>query len=97
MAKDTEILAPMREKIDALDAQIVDLLVKRLALVREVAKLKSKHGLPAVIEERIREVIDRAGDLAGEEDEDFVREIYALIIVIACDLEEEVMGIKKDK
>jgi chorismate mutase len=95
MAKDTEILAPWRTKIDALDTQIVDLLVERLALVREVAKIKSEHGLPVVIEDRIREVIDRAGERAGEEDEDFIREIYALIVVIACDLEEEVMGIKK--
>ena len=44
-------------------------------------------------------MIDRAGDRVeasipgevGEDDADRIREIYALMVVICCDLEEELM------
>ena len=105
MTKVQEIMKPYRDQIDALDDKFVDLLIERVGVVREVAKIKSLHNIPAVIEERIAEVIDRAGDRVeaaiegeqGEDDADRIREIYALIVVICCDLEEELMaGTKKE-
>lgn len=99
MTKVQEIMKPYRDRIDALDDKIVDLLIERVGVVREVAKIKSLHNIPAVIEERIAEVIDRAEMMLegsidgeqGEDDADRIREIYALIVVICCDLEEELM------
>ncbi len=99
MSKVQEIMKPYRDRIDALDDKIVDLMVERLGIVREVAQIKLKNKIPAVIEERIAEVIDRAGDRVeaavpgevGEDDADRIREIYALMVVICCDLEEELM------
>lgn len=92
-------MKPYRDRIDALDDKIVDLMIERLGIVREVAQIKLKNKIPAVIEERIAEVIDRAGDRVeaavpgevGEDDADRIREIYALMVVICCDLEEELM------
>lgn len=94
-----EIMKPYRAQIDALDDKIVDLLIERIGIVREVAKTKSVHGIPAVLEDRIAEVIDRAGDRVeaaldgeqGEDDADRIREVYALLVVICCELEEELM------
>jgi chorismate mutase len=40
-------LASLRREIDAVDANLVVLLAKRVRLVREVAALKAKDGLPA--------------------------------------------------
>jgi len=105
MTKVHEIMKPYRDRIDALDDKIVDLLIERIGVVREVAKTKSFHNIPAVIEERIVEVIDRTGDRVeatikgeqGEDDADRIREIYALIVVICCDLEEELMKDFKSK
>ena len=99
MSKVQEIMKPYRDRIDALDDKIVDLMIERLGIVREVAQIKLKNKIPAVIEERIAEVIDRAGDRVeaavpgevGEDDADRIREIYALMVVICCDLEEELM------
>ena len=59
------VLKPYRDRIDALDDQIVPLLVKRLAVIREVAALKTREGIPAVLEDRVRQVIDRAAGTAG--------------------------------
>lgn len=99
MSKTKEILKPYRDRIDALDDRIVDLLIERIGVVREVAQVKQQHKIPAVIEERIAEVIDRAGDRVeaaiageqGEDDADRIREVYALLVVTCCDLEEELM------
>lgn len=45
-------LAPLREKIDQVDQQLIDLLAQRLALVAEVGKVKSEHGIPVYAPER---------------------------------------------
>ena len=85
------VLKPYRDRIDALDDQIVPLLVQRLAVIREVAALKSREGIPAVLEDRVRQVIDRAASAAGGDDTEMVRELYTLLVTICCDLEERIM------
>lgn len=45
-------LAPLREKIDLVDQQLIELLAQRLALVAEVGKVKSEHGIPVYAPER---------------------------------------------
>lgn len=85
-------MKPFRERINAVDDKIVDLLVERYGIIREVGKFKQQHNIPTVVEERVKEVINRVGDRAGEENEDIVCEIYALMIAIAHDLEDEVRG-----
>lgn len=89
-----EILKPYREKIDALDEKIVQLLVERFGVIREVGVLKAREGIPAVLEDRVRQVIDNAASRAGPES-DLVREIYTLMVTISCDLEEKIIERKK--
>lgn len=45
-------LSKLRDKIDAVDQQIIDLLAERLRLVGEVGEVKAKHGLPIYVPER---------------------------------------------
>lgn len=94
---DQSVLAPCRSRLDALDADIVNLLCQRFDVIREVAGIKIAHGLPVVIEERIRAVIERAGEKAGEQDRNRVREIYTLLVALACELEEEIIDHHKSK
>ncbi len=99
MSRTQEIMKPYRDRIDALDDQIVDLMIERFKLIREVSVVKHENKIPAIIEERIAQVIDRAGDRVeaalpdeqGQDDADRIREIYALMVVISCDLEEEIL------
>jgi chorismate mutase len=93
----SEFLAPYRARLDALDADIVALLCQRFDIIREVAAVKIAHNVPVVIEERIREVINRAGDKAGDKDRDRVREIYTMLVALACELEEEMIDHQKHK
>ena len=86
-----EVLKPYRARIDDLDDKIVDLLRQRFDIIHEVAVIKARENIPAVLEDRVREVIDRAGTRAGLH-KDEVRELYTLLVTICCDLEERLMG-----
>jgi len=52
MKNKEEVLGDLREDIDRVDKQLVDLLVKRKQLVAEVGQVKNKHGLPVYLPER---------------------------------------------
>lgn len=96
MSKAAEILKPYRARIDVIDDKIVDLLVERFGIIREVASVKAEHKIATVLEDRLKEVIDRVADRAGEDNEDLVCEVYSLILAVACDLEDEIVtGEKK--
>jgi chorismate mutase len=92
MNKASNLMKPFRERINLIDNQIVDLLVERYKIIREVGAFKEQNNIPTVVEERVKEVINLVGDRAGEDYEDIVCEIYALMIAIAHDLEDEVRG-----
>jgi chorismate mutase len=83
-----EILKPYRARIDALDDQIVDLLIERIGIIREVGMLKAREGIPAILPDRVAEVRERAA--AGGLDPDLVRAIYTLLIDFSCRTEEEI-------
>lgn len=90
----SESLSGLREEIDRLDDRIVDLLGERFALVREVAAIKQARRIPAVIPERIAEVVERCVDRGGRRDLDaqMLRDLYGRIIDEACRLEERAMA-----
>ena len=87
-----ETLRPYRKRINDLDDKIVDLLVERAGIIREVGHLKFAENIPAVLQDRVDEVRERAADRAGEQglDADLVRQLYAILIDFSCNLEEEI-------
>ena len=92
-------LKPYRVKIDSLDDQLVDLLVEREKIIREVADLKIENNIPAVLQDRVDEVRERciARALAKGADEDYIRAIYTKIIQLSCDMEEHIARAKINK
>ncbi len=84
----------LRQRIDALDDEIVERLGARLNLVREVAVLKQQSATPVMQPGRVDEVKARCRargaplELRGE----FVDALYDLIIGEACRIEYEVMS-----
>ena len=89
----TEILKPLRVKIDSLDEQIIKLLVEREKIVHQVAAIKEEHGIAVVLPDRIEQVIDQAGQKAKEigGTENYMRLIYKRIIELSCDLENDLI------
>ncbi|HTJ62566.1 MAG TPA: chorismate mutase [Alphaproteobacteria bacterium] len=86
-----KMMTPYRQRIDALDAEIVALLGKRFDVIREVAIFKTKHGIHPIQPARIEEVVQRARAQAQKAgvDADLIEKLYRVIIQKACDEEEE--------
>jgi chorismate mutase len=91
------LLSPYRERIDALDDQIVALLGKRFDIVREVAALKAERGIAPILPDRIEEVVARARAKAEQEgvDPKLVEQIYRIMIDEACKLEADYAAHRK--
>jgi chorismate mutase len=87
-----EILKPYRQRIDDLDDRIIDLLVERTGIIREVGHLKFNNNIPAVLQDRVDEVRERATARAAAKGlpADIVRRFYAELIQFSCDLEDEI-------
>jgi len=72
----------LREDIDAIDAQIVSLLVDRQHVVRRVAAIKKARNLPVYHPAREEDLISRRRQQATDSglDPDFIEEIYRTVI-----------------
>ncbi|HCM83340.1 MAG TPA: chorismate mutase [Alphaproteobacteria bacterium] len=87
-------LADIRKEIDAIDNDIIALLARRFALLPEVVAYKEANGLPPIIPERVREVLERnmATARTSGVSEKLVHDIYEQIINTMCKAEAAVMN-----
>ena len=85
-----EVLKPYRARIDNIDDQILQLLRRRYDVIEDVAKIKAREDIPAVLKDRVDEVRERAGAMAEEKglDADFIRKLYSQLIDHSCQTEE---------
>ncbi len=77
----TESLASLRQQIDGMDDDIMNLLTKRMRVSREIAMYKREHNMAVVQTSRYSEILDKRcaqGTLCGMSP-DFVKRIYAAI------------------
>lgn len=91
-----DVMVDIRDRLDVLDREIVDMFVTRAGIIREAAVRKIEHGIPAVLPDRVEFVRERAADYAGSKglSDDLVRQIYQMVIEYSCDLEEKMMADK---
>ncbi len=73
-------LEECRIEIDAIDRELVELLVKRMYTTMDVAIFKKEHELPVYDAERERLLLDKVRQLAGAEYEDAVLAVYDTIL-----------------
>lgn len=92
--KHEDVMADIRDRIDILDRNIVNLFIERQGLIKEAAYRKIEHGVPSVLRDRIDFVRERAASLAEEGglDPHLVRQIYQIMIEYSCDLEDMIMA-----
>jgi 4-amino-4-deoxychorismate mutase len=88
-----EKLTEYRILIDSIDAGLIELLGKRFAVCRDVARLKKERAIPMMQGGRVDEVKERCATLAASHgvDPQFVRELYTLIIEEACRIEDRII------
>ena len=56
----------LRQQIDTLDEEIIQLLMKRMDFSKKVGKLKEKLDIPVEDKNRENEIIDRLTQQAGQ-------------------------------
>lgn len=75
-----EELKNLREKIDAIDQQMVDLFKQRMEVSKEVAAYKHANGLPTQDVGRERALLAKVSDQAGDELADYTQSVYRTIL-----------------
>ena len=80
----------IREEIDEVDIQILDLIFNRKKLVTEVVKLKKRNQI--IDNKRIEDILVRLRKEASKRDipEDFVEEVWKLMIKTFIAYEEKI-------
>ncbi|MGL5857765.1 MAG: chorismate mutase [Angustibacter sp.] len=87
------VLAPLRGRLDELDRQILELVVQRMQICLEVARLKSRHAIPMMQQSRVSQVVGRARAHATKHglSEDYLGDLYRRIVEETCAEEDRLM------
>lgn len=89
-------LAPLRQKIDALDKALVDLIAQRFAIVDQVIEVKRHSNVPASIPERIEQVVQNAIEMSKGSGvpEVTIERLWRLLIAETIAYEESKLALK---
>ena len=89
-----EDLSIIREKINTIDNQIVELWKERMELCRSVAEFKKENNLPILDTQREKELLDRIKSMAGDELGDYSVSLYETIMSISRSYQQKHMDNK---
>lgn len=73
----------LREEINAVDTEIVELIKKRMNIAADVAQYKKDNNIPLYDGERERELLTRVADQAGADFDSYTRILYSTILDIS--------------
>ena len=73
-------ISELREQINEIDHEIVELYGRRMKTARAIGRYKREHNLPVLDSERERSLLNKVAEQAGEENEQGVRALYHLLI-----------------
>ncbi len=90
--EECENIKEIREAIDDIDREIIKLIGKRFAYVKEIVKFKNKDRNSIVAKDRFNEVIENRRKLAVENglNPDLIENIYKYLIHHFIDKEIEI-------
>lgn len=85
-------LQTLRQDIDAIDCQLVELFRRRMDVTRRVGEYKRSQGVPVLDQERERQVLQNKGELAGAELRPAVITLYQTIMALSRRQQRDLMG-----
>lgn len=88
-------LKALRDEIDQIDRQLVELFCRRMDVTRRVGEYKAAAGIPVLDREREREVLKSKGELVGEELRPAVVALYQTIMALSRRQQQEGMAFHK--
>lgn len=88
------LLMEHRRRLDALDADLLELLCRRLDLCVEIARVKASHEIPMMQPGRVGVVLERARQFATDHGMSpaYTEGLYTAIIAETCRVETDVMA-----
>lgn len=81
-------LERLRETIDEIDKELVEVFTKRMETSRRIGEYKREQGLPVFMPERERIVINRVRALAEPELAYYTQELYEKVIELCREYQE---------
>ena len=86
----TKKINSLRKKIDKLDVQMIDLVVQRLAIAKEIGDIKKTNGIEVIDLHRESQIINHfAEKLAGTLDKNDITAIFDPIYSISKRLQKK--------
>ena len=76
-------LSELRNRIDEIDRQLVDLFIRRMNTSAEVAEYKRQNGMQVLDASRERALLNKISELSGEEFEEYSRTLYSTILELS--------------
>ena len=76
-------LSELREQIDKIDEQIVDLFIERMKVSGEIAQVKQADGKAVFDPQREKEKIEMIERQAGEEWQKDAKQLYSLMMELS--------------
>lgn len=82
----------IREKIDTIDDQLVQLLTERMNTVAQVAQAKKETGKAIRDHARERDIINRVTERAGDELAPYMKNMFKTMFNLSCNYQAQKMG-----
>lgn len=76
-------ITQLREKIDNIDDQLVNLFTQRMEITRDIAAYKKENNLPIYVPARERQKLQEAAKLAGPDMDNYTRVLYSMIFELS--------------
>ena len=85
-------LQDIRDQLDEIDDQLIDLLSRRMRLVQDVAAYKKEKGLPILDAGRENAILERLSQKAGGEFAPYVKRLYETLFTVSREYQRDQMN-----
>ena len=85
-------ITELRNQIDQIDAQLVELFKKRMDVAADVAEYKRENNMKVLDASRERALLQKVSELSGEEFEDYTRTLYSTILDLSRSYQHKRLG-----
>lgn len=84
-------LEKIREQIDEIDAQILELFCRRMDVVKSVAEYKIENNMQVLRPEREKAILERVRADAGEEYGDYAADLFENIMRVSRQMQQKMI------
>ena len=84
-------LTEIREDINAIDKELLELFARRMDCAKEVAAYKKANNIPILNEKREQEILDRVYEQGGEYGS-YAREMFRKLMEFSRDLQSGIIA-----